>query len=269
MNLGKMASVETIFAERFDAVSTGGATKPLRMACVSSAGKRIEVYVRYNSEDCPVGGLVRDLIGCLLAKNVGIAVADIALVEVPNELIAHIRETNSVVAKRLSYAVAPKLGSISAGSGYQLCSSPLVITPGLRAAALKMWVFDELIFNFDRTHTKPNCLFKGNDLIAIDHEKSLNLSQFGSFLCPKMPWDSSWRPNESHVFYDAVKPMALDFALINNGWDALNTQLIDCICSTVPTAWGADEVVEQIRCYLQSLHQNIENSLENLRSAVL
>ncbi len=262
-----MATIETVLAERFDAVSMGGATKPLRMGCISNTGRRLDVYVRYNSEHCPVGGLVRDLIGSLLAKKVRVAVADMALVNVPSELIAQIRETDPVSANKLFSAVKPKLGSICTGAGYQLCSSQLAPTSLLRTAAIKMLVFDELIFNFDRTQTKPNCLFKGNDLVAIDHEKSLNLSQFGSFLCPPMPWETSWRPNEGHVFYDIVKQMALDFAFIEESWAALNTQLIDCICSTVPMTWGANHVVEQIRCYLQSLHQNIENSLENLRRA--
>lgn len=260
-------SVETISAERFDAIAEGGATKPLRMSCVSGVGQRLDVYVRYSSEACPVGGLARELIGNLLAKQIGVAVAEIAFVNVSNELVELIHLDNPGVAKRLIAAVDPKLGSISVGAGFQLCSTQMDTAPAFQFAAFKLWVLDELIFNVDRTQTKPNCLFKGHELIAIDHEKSLNLSQLGSFLCPPMPWDSSWQPNKHHVFYEIVRKTTFDFTAVRASWSLLNVQMINGICSTVPISWGANEIVEQIRGYLFSLHEKIEDSLENLRSS--
>ena len=87
-------ALPVVVAERFtDVVSADkGATEPIKMTCRSESGQLVDAFVKCASPQCTPGGLVRELLGCLLADRLGFEVGAPLLVEVPGELVEVMRD---------------------------------------------------------------------------------------------------------------------------------------------------------------------------------
>jgi hypothetical protein len=258
--------LETVIAERFDGIAQGGATEPLKMGCKTSEQAWVDVYVKCTSPQCPPGGLVRDLVGSLLARTLGLDVGIPVLVSVPLELIEAIKMSTPAIGARLSNSVVPSFGSTSLGGGYQLVQLPLPQSNAVRVQAAELWAFDQLICNPDRNLQKPNCLIKGEKLALIDHEKALDVTFLG-FLSPA-PWDEGWLPDRDHLVHDALLGAALPLERLKEAWFALTEGGIRSLCSLVPQSWNGD-VAGEICQYLVNLQANLQPAFNKLERSFL
>lgn len=252
--------VETVEAERFDHEAVGGATLPIKMECVTRLGKKVDVFVKCSSDQCSGGGLVRELIGCLLAQRLGFAVGCPVLVEFSDELLDQIRLVSPSAANRMRAALRPAFGSIGLGPGFRLCRPPLPDS-AVEVTATEIWAFDQLALNPDRNSTKPNCLINKDILAVIDHEKALSVQGIGGLV--PAPWEDRWIPVSSHLFHDIVRSRNLEFQSLKDRWRTVDSGTIEEILSSVPVTWD-EEVKREVGIYLTDLSANLDQAFLNL-----
>ncbi len=260
--------LENLTAERYYEDAVGGVTEPSKMGCSRPDGTTIDVFVKCSSQNCPPGGLAREVIGALLAKFVGIPVGRPALVTVEPELLNMIGRVAPSTSARMRNSVVPMYGSIALGAGYSLCHRDLPIESSVYQTAVEIWAFDQLILNSDRNERKPNCMLKGEELVMIDHEKALLVETVGSFLQPA-PWDGNWLPYSGHLFNSAVLSKTPNLDRLHNAWRSLDEVRIQEIFTYIPTSWGEKNILSGISGYLVDLHANLDSAFANLKRVEL
>jgi hypothetical protein len=143
----------------------GGASKPLIVDCQDSEGKSRSVILKLRDPGVPDGKpwglcLVRDLVGGVLARQLGLATPDYAIVEVTKAFAKAVQGHTDGV--RIAANIGANFGSA-------------VLTPVLEppVGTVDDWAealgFDALAFNPDRKGGNPNALWDGNHLYLIDH----------------------------------------------------------------------------------------------------
>lgn len=254
--------IDTLLAAEFIGEAQGGATVPLKMACRTANGARLEVYAKCTSNMCGKEGLARDLIGCLLAKKLGIKVGEPVLVEVPNDLIEVIRQCSRGAALRISNSVNPLFGSVALGAGFTLCRSIPPESTNLAQGAAEVWAFDHLFLNVDRNDIKPNCLVNGEQLAIIDHEKALNVNWIGKIFPP--PWRGDWCADSNHLFRHWRPCNNRNLDRLRGVLAALGPKDVDDILEQVPRSWADEIFLSGIRGYLLELSANLDAVFRNL-----
>ena len=257
--------LEVVDGERYGGIAKGGATIPAKMGCVRASGEKLDVFVKCSWAQCPPGGLVRELVGCLLASRLGLIVGTPVLVNLSDELIATVRSISPECSARMRMSVKPVFGSTMLEPGYVICDGVHQYNTALSHAAVEVWAFDQLIINVDRNVRKPNCLTKGNSLAIIDHEKSLITAGVGS-LSPA-PWQGKWKADTNHLFHELIHHEDRALKRLHDRWLQVDSAMIDEILDYVPDTWGSPDVVHGIRGYLIDLHRNLDAAFENLRVA--
>ncbi|MGN2246426.1 HipA family kinase [Frateuria sp. GZRR35] len=256
--------LETVDGIRYDDDARGGATLPSMMGCLRDDGQPVDVFVKCSWQQCPAGGLAREVVGCLLAQRLGLVVGQPVLVRLPEELTSTVRQVAPQAAYRMQQSVKPAFGSVALGSGFLRCDGVDPSNNLLRQAATEIWAFDQLILNVDRNARKPNCLVKGDVLAIIDHEKALLVAGVGGFLAPA-PWQRNWKSDDKHLFHTAAIEGTRDLDRLHKRWRDIGPEEIRKIISNVPLSWGVSEVTAEMSGYLVDLHQNLDAAFDNLQ----
>lgn len=256
--------LENLTAERYYGDAVGGATEPSKMGCSRPDGTTIDIFVKCSSQNCPPGGLAREVIGALLAEAIGIPVGQPALVTVEPELLRMVSRVAPDASARMRNSVIPMYGSIALGAGYSLCHRDMSVESSVYQTAIEIWAFDQLILNSDRNERKPNCMLNGEELVMIDHEKALLVETVGSFLQPA-PWQANWLPYSGHLFNSAVLKKAPNLDRLHNAWRCLNKVRIQEIFTCIPESWSERNILSGISKYLVDLHENLDSAFENLK----
>ncbi|HEY2344501.1 MAG TPA: hypothetical protein VGH80_01310 [Xanthomonadaceae bacterium] len=256
--------LEVLEAVRFDGDAQGGATIPSKMECLRPNGQSADVFVKFSSVRCPVGGLAREVIGCLLAQSLDIAVGIPVLVSVHADLIEQVKSISPETGARMRNSASPAFGSISLGSGFSLCNA--TVTKPLLQFAAEIWAFDQLTLNPDRNSAKPNCMTNGSRLVAIDHEKALEVVWVGGLV--PAPWEDRWQPEAGHLFYNLLRGGGASLDRLEKTWRTIDESRVRDFASNVPAAWQVNDVVSLIVEYLCSLHANLSAAFSNLKKVM-
>jgi hypothetical protein len=139
------AMLEALVAMRYDDRAMDGATEPSKMACSRPDGSPVDVFVKCSWAQCPPGGLAREVVAALLARELSISTATPAFVTAAVGLIDSIQGVCPEVAVRMRNSVCPMYGSIYVGPGFGLCTGVLPQDSVLRQKAFEIWAFDHLI----------------------------------------------------------------------------------------------------------------------------
>ncbi len=242
-----------------------GATKPLRMFCESSTGK-LQVFVKCSSTVCPPSSLEAEILVAKLGICVQTNVAQSVLVTASSEFVRMVNTISLPIADRVLNSVQPMFGSVWAGEGFRLCNKATQFGRNMAQDALAIWVLDELLLNPDRCETTPNCLTDGRKIIAIDHEKSLNIYGLGS-LFPE-PWKGEWRPNENHLFRQIVMGQSDGLSKLRADWAKLRVEMFDDVFQFTSLNWPHSGANSDRRNYLRELFANIDGAFANLERSI-
>jgi hypothetical protein len=261
--------VEIVEAHTYKDEAPGGATCPSRIFCETSDGKLIDVFVKGSGEHCAPSGLANEFVAWRLAQRLGIPAAKCVLVSVSIEFIDHLGSIidREAAARRIRQSVKPLFGSIDVGPGYRLCSAAVVFDDRLAAQAGKLWAFDEIILNPDRHLNKPNCMTNGREIIAIDHEKALNVIGLGSLL--PAPWEDGWLPNKNHIFFKNANASLHSITGLQTAIEAISLNDLNEMCQPPSANWALDQAHEGVLEYLTLLKANATATFNNLRRAIL
>lgn len=239
--------VETVEAVQFHAIMTSGRTSPLRLTCEKSNGEQVDVIAKFmGSQNCSKSQLCSELIAAQLAADLGLPIPPPLLVVWGDEFASSIHEeaARSIVAN----SIAPAFGSTYFSGGFAIMNGARKFSSDeQRQKALAIFFFDALIGNSDRSTSKPNIVFRGDQYRIFDHE--LSFLDHELIVKPPAPWilggfNPSLTPRK-HIFATPLhKDVAkLDFTSLRDTWSGLSDGKIDAYEASLPIVWRTGSTV--------------------------
>jgi hypothetical protein len=244
-----------------------GTTAPMAVFGVdTSTGERKKYVVK-----CKRSGRMSptssafEIIGAWMAMELGLPVAEPALVNLSHEFV------ETVLRGKDSYAVASQSEGINCASVYysgytNIADIDDILKGTLLETAQQIYVFDIFIANTDRGHQKPNIVFNGTDFLLYDHELAFSFSLILSFLRNPTPWilnDADRELYSKHIFYKPLKKQKPDLAEQVSRLQCFNTAFWDKVYATLPPEW-IDEKVRGIAEHLQAIVKNHDYFADSL-----
>jgi hypothetical protein len=128
-----------------------------------------------------------------------------------------------------------------------------IIPATLEEAALKIFAFDALIQNPDRTFQNPNLGTRGDDLFIYDHESAF------SFLLSIFPGETPWLLTsegylENHVFANLLHGVRFPSEFTEALAD-LSSSVVNLFSDQIPIEWRSPYVMK-IESHLKSLQEH-------------
>jgi len=187
-------------------------------------------------------GLSHELYASLLATYFGIQCPRPAVVLVERDLAEAIVEELSGDPRR-AQVVRDSIG-LNFGSQFlvNLAVWPVdrYVPTAMQEAAIKVYAFDAMIQNPDRSFNNPNLGSRGDDLFIFDHELAF------SFLLGIFPSQTPWRLMgeeylDRHVFARALKqvPFPPDFT---QALSALSDGILNDLSEQIPDEWRSEDL---------------------------
>lgn len=263
-------TIRRALAIEFARVAQGGRNDPLMIRVETDDGAQHDVYLKPSGRpEIAVTGMVCELLGAMLAGDLGIAVNEPFLVEIDEAFIRSIPDEGIRALLRRSSPLA--FGSKSAGPQWRDWSAGDIVTDALKQSALQIFAFDVMIENFDRTVQRPNLLIKGNEIRVIDHETAF---KFGLIIGEKAePWRQGYCHKHlhrgCHVLGQGLKGKVLDFAPLSAVWSALSPISFMRYAGGVPSEWAEGmKTVRDAERHLTQVHEQFDGCLVELKRAL-
>lgn len=218
----------------------GGVTRPPLMVATDNDGSAFEIVVKVRNPDVSDGhfgatSLACELICAVLARVTGISVPDYFIVEISPEMAAAVpdREAGNLLTANTGENFAtlymPGMGRFDPG-----VQRPSV---ALLDALEDVLSFDGTVINGDRKASKPNLLWRGDNIFAIDHSYAIPV-----ILWPPATQDAAQIfPDEQttkHCAYPALKGRGRQFDRLLARWaDSLKQADLVRLRSFIPASW--------------------------------
>lgn len=235
---------------------TSGYTRPCVFVCEDSNGRDAgEFVVKFGGGCKHADGLLCELVAFQIASLLQLPAPAIALIEVP-ESLAEYAPTDSI-RRSISNSHGLNFGT-AFKPGWR--SHPLHHSFPSRLQELlhRIFLFDLLIENWDRTPANPNLLVRRDEILLIDHE-----SAFVSARNPSDP-EITWRDHNhhhilDHLFYQALKRIRSDpdathliFSQITNDrWSEIRDQ--------IPEEWRDTKIDERFNRMERLIFEKVDN----------
>lgn len=223
-----------ISATEVKRVLDSGATSPLLVIGTDEATfQEDDFVVKLKSSQFQISNAICELVGSFIAMELDIKVPEPVLINISQLLVETCR------GKSYYELIRNGIG-INCGckflSGYQSWLPYSFISKGLLQPASDIFMFDVLTLNADRRNEKPNLLTNGSEIIAIDHEKSLQPPLFGD----STPWlisGDAQNISNSHIFKSALSGKALEIDGFLDKTTRLNSGFWDIAANLIPPIW--------------------------------
>jgi hypothetical protein len=244
--LPRLTAVE--FATAFET----GTTKPCVFQCEDSEGNfageyvtKLRATVRSNEI-----GLQYEVLAWALAGFLGIPRLNAALIEVDDQLADSVDD--KVVRERISKSIGLNFGTEFV-PGFSQWVAGCTIPPPLFTTAVGIVAFDALIENADRRRQKSNLLYKGDEVLVLDHELAFSFVLTIGLDLAK--WDLKRLSFlDNHPFRAGLKGTALDLTGFQAKLAMLDDSVIAAICADIPPEFGA--VDAKIPAHLTAFRNN-------------
>ncbi len=208
--------------------------------------------------------LAREAIAACLAADLALPVPEPYLVEVPQEIIPFVEDTE---VEDLLQASNPIAFGSTTKQGFSVWTSGHHVTNALKLVASGILLFDAIIQNRDRHTGNPNCLVRGDDLAIIDHELAFT---HGMTVNWQAPWVQDGMsdlvlPN-THIFVQELKGgETIDFEPIRNRWNNLPNIRLQEYGRSIPQEWAtAHEDVSAALDLIGDAKNNIDGCIREL-----
>lgn len=235
-----------------------GTNKPILTRAMDKENNREDIVIKLmDSERMDANAALKETVGAYLALELDL--------NTPYPLIAEISVefSNSLLGNSEYSRVKNSIGKNFASKnieGLELFSAYNTLPIGLQDEALKIFYFDLLIQNPDRTtvNGKPNLFTSGKNFWILDHEIAFSFL-FPIFGRPKTePWeftDLDKNMIENHVLYKKLKGKSLNFDILDNYLDSLNEDFWLNLSRIVPSEWLSEDF-SKIAEHISSIREN-------------
>jgi hypothetical protein len=241
-----------------------GRTKPCVFLCEApgTGDDPFEVVVKLKAGiDQGATGSAAELLASLLARQLDVPVPEPMLVAVDPGLADGL--TDPTLCDHIRRSAGVNFGCRLLTGGYETWPVGKAIPVALRQTAAELFAFDVLIQNPDRRRNKPNLLWRGDELYAIDHEAAFSFVY--DVLGMADTHDVSSLPFlKDHVFFDQLRGREHDLSRFAGALDTVSDSRLNEIMGAIPNEWqstgtasmrrhlgaaasSADQFVEQVR----------------------
>jgi len=260
--------IPTLTAVSYQCYLGTGRTKPCVFICEDDQGKRVGEYVvklRSNIEK-GTAGLLREVVASLLAKHIGLVVPDPAIVKIEDALVGAI--IDQYVAESVRKSIGLNFGSKFISGGFVTWPCGKSVPISIKQNAVDTFVFDMLIQNPDRRISKPNLLWKDDQLYLIDHEMGF------SFLLDIFLPQESWRIanlnfiNEHVFFNDLRHSNNLDFSRYERALRSVTNEIWNDFVEQIPQEW-INGNLEKIKNHIYQVRDNLTTFLDEVRRVLI
>jgi len=151
---------------------TSGRTKPAVFLCEDLDGNSAGEFVvkLRRGIDSGVVGLTCELLSSLLAEKLGIRTPNPAIVEIDPAIGGLLNPRDTEMARLIRNSGGLNFGSEVLVGGYSVWPIDKSVPASLERLAGEIFFFDALTQNPDRKVNNPNFLWKGEEILLIDHE---------------------------------------------------------------------------------------------------
>jgi hypothetical protein len=256
---------------RFDRPAENGRTEPLRMTVETADDVEHEVFVKVSSgRECSVEGLMNEMLGSLLAADLGLPVNEPFLVELDPDFIQSVVRPD--IRARLATSCPLAFASKAAGQQWRRWVPSDKIAAAQVELALGVIAFDGFIANSDRGPRNSNLLVRDLDWRVIDHEGAFC---FRTKLFPRCePWKLGnldllrrYGEDSEHVFARLLaKRDDLDFTGLRARWSGLSDARLAQYDATLPEEWEAERPnLAGAILHLKQVRDNIDLCVTELK----
>lgn len=242
-----------------NSLETGGASIPIivRVATEDSFDTDKYVVKLYKKISYEKHGCLREMVGSKLAIYFDIETPPPAVMELTSDFCHYAVPAKEIerIKESLGYNFSSEY--IQGATLYQKTS---ITHHKHREAAAKIFAFDLLLLNYDRSDFKPNLFFNQDGFIVFDHEKAFPYSKPGTMLggVPFYTESLIFRSQfKSHILYNELARKKDN--LIESFLDRLSSftnALFDDMLHDLPQDWITEDV-EQIRSFLIKTSNNV------------
>ena len=200
-------SLPTIFAEAFMKPLTESANKPFVILGINKSSLEKNEYVvkLNNSQRMSANAALREIIGSLIAIELGIPTPLPVIIEISNEFVQTRKGFDDYL--RFSQSIGINFGNKFLGDNV-IQFMPVIPESyeGLKKLLQEVFIFDVFIENTDRKVNTPNLMMKDHIVYVIDHEIAF------SFIHALFPNNKPWIFNNEiyeliriHCLYSNLK----------------------------------------------------------------
>ena len=244
-----------------------GANQPVLMRGVTRHGEKEDIVVKLMaSERMDPGRSMRELVAAMLARRIGLNVPEPCLTIIDEGAVS-LGKTESM-RERLQDSLGINFSCVHVKNLFPWAVADELPTR-MRGNALKVFVFDLLIQNVDRTKGaggKPNLFTVEGEFYVLDHELSF------SFLDMLIPSSTPWRFTQhdighfirNHVLYGSLKRKNLDFSALENMLEPLDDSFWSEIQLLLPSDWPAAQA-DKIKQHINSVKLNFVLFLKQIK----
>jgi hypothetical protein len=253
-----------LWAREVKGVAIGGATEPLYVECEDARGKRVNVVLKLRDPGKPWEKpwnlcLVRDLVGAIIARRLGLNVPDYALVELDEDFI---RSTSK----------HPAGGRISRNTGWNFgllrIDAHLEAVEGSPGDWSPVLSFDALAFNGDRQLGNPNVLWDGLRLYVIDHGL---LAPTWTFRVDQVTSSTLFGPSRirQHAGFQMLQSKHEPYPTHAAAWSSrITAEFLTWLRGQVPRTWAGSQDVDELFDFLGARATIARMQAEELCSVV-
>jgi HipA-like kinase len=206
-----------------------------------------------------------ELIASLLADELGLARPLPAIVDVDPNISNLLSPKDFDVAAMIKKSGGANFASRVLSGGYGTWPVNKSVPSSLVQLAAEIFAFDALIQNPDRRPNNPNLLWKGSEIIIIDHELAFSfLYQIGT---SGRPWEVRASAGDflnDHVFSKDLKGKKIDLTRFRDALEGIDKATLDALIDQVPIEWNNDNL-SRMRAHFTDVQNHAEEFIEQVK----
>lgn len=264
--------LSAVTASRFERAMSTGRTRPSIFTCKDGDGNESELVLKFSAGcDLRERALLVEALAAMIAADLELPVPEPFIVWMGADVVATIPDQE--IREKAKQSIGWNFGSRKLPPGFSTIPTDYRPPASLISAACEILAFDTFILNPDRTVANPNCLSNGRKFAIIDHEASL-------FMEGLIGWQPPWEVGgiafsrglssaRRHVFLEAVRSELTDLQRLEGAFCALTPARLAEYRAVLPSQWIENTpAIDRIFEYVQTLKDNIEPAIQNLKKAL-
>lgn len=239
-----------------------GRTEPWLVAAEAEEGCEQEVVVKLRgSPQIAPHGLAAELVAALLARDLGIPVQPPLVVLFD---VAFVQALPNADLRRIGLdSIGANFGTRKWPPGFTIWTRGLPVSQDQQRTLAEILAFDCMIQNPDRTASNPNCVVRGDRVIAFDHDLAFSNLLAVSGHAPS-EFDSLGFLGE-HVFRSAVAGHSFDAERLRAAVRTVSGRRIADYLRCVPKSWTPDPGVrDRMARHLRACTKGFDMISQNL-----
>lgn len=263
-----MRKINTYYITQILQTFASGANEPILARGINMAGEHQEMVVKLmDGHRMNPQAAARELTASLMAEEMRINTPTPMLAEITNQTVDLAFGTSNFA--RLDNSLGLNFAT-SYLQDIDIWTKTSSLSPEMYASALKIFHFDMLIQNPDRTFEKgkPNLFTIGKEQYVIDHELAFSFVQplIGRPVTKPYEFDHyDLDMIQNHVLYKQLSKKVLDYTVLDQSLDGLDSDFWSSVRTNLPTTWVTKElsIIEQ---HVKSVKQNHSTFVSNIKN---